>query len=627
MKDPPPETEVLLASMPFSPLHQPSLALELLRGSIAERRVEIRYFNHLFCRRVGLGLYSQVGDWISDKTFLGDWIFSAALAGSDPDEVENYYDEVLRPVGRPVPESLWDGLRQARRQVEPFLADCQRRVASCRPRIVGLTSTFQQHVASLALARRLKASHPELFLVLGGTNCEGPMGLEAARSFPFLDAVVSGEGDVVFPALVARVLAGRPVDDLQGVYTPGNAGRFDPRRPPAAPRVRDLDTLPRPDFDQFFASWEEAGANRGRSPRLLFQASRGCWWGERQRCTFCGLNGSSMTFRSKSAARVVSELAELAEKYPPRRVLLVDAILDMKFFRDLLPALAEADLGVELVCEVKANLRKDQVQMLYDAGVREIVPGIESLSDAVLRLMRKGSRGLHNVQLLKWCAEIGIRPSWAMIWGFPGEPEEEYRRVAKLIPLLSHLQPPGLGTQIHLHRFSPNFEQAEERGFTDVEPCPAYRHLYDLPPEALHNLAYTFSYRYRDGRDVAGYTGELLRRIGEWQEAFEKSAFHYLEEADGLILFDLRPAAVRPITRLRGLEKDLYLACDQARPISWLARHGNGSGVSQSRVEETVGALVADGLMLRDGDRVLSLAVAGRPALRAQAEITPAPRA
>ncbi|MCP4656141.1 MAG: RiPP maturation radical SAM protein 1 [bacterium] len=605
----------MLVSMPFGSLTLPAIGPELLKGSLVDRRVGIRYFTLSFARRIGPHLYEDVAyRFFPERSLVGEWIFSAALHGDPPlSDDDGFFEEVvLKEAGKPVPAEKLDELLRARREVEAFLADCRRQIERYRPRIVGFTSTFQQHIASLALARRLKAHHPELFIVFGGANCEGTMGLETVRRFPFVDAVVSGEADLVFPTLVERILDGRRIDDLQGICT----REHDDRRLPNAPRVTDLDALPRPDYDDYLEQWRQAALEFDQAPRLLLETSRGCWWGERRQCTFCGFNGSSMGFRSKSATRALDELIALVGRYPGLRVMVVDSILDMRYFRDFLPALAKANLDVELVYEVKANLRKDQVRLLRDAGVRNIVPGIESLSDTVLGLMRKGVRALRNIQLLKWCAELGVSPFWLFLYGFPQEPPEEYRRMAERIPLLTHLPPPKAANRIRLDRYSPNFEQAETLGLTAVEPCPAYRHVYRLPHQALMNLAYTFDYSHRDGRDVTSYTREVTERIREWQKVSADSKLYYAEQGEHLLLWDLRPAASRLLTRLSGLARSFYLACDEIRSISWLARHGTqsaGSEVPKSRVEDIVGPLVEQGLMIRDDDRVLSLAVAGKP--------------
>jgi hypothetical protein len=94
---------------------------------------------------------------------------------------------------------------------------------------------------------------------------------------------------------------------------------------------------------------------------------------------------------------------------------------------------------------------------------------------------------------------------WNLLCGFPNEPPEEYERMARLIPLLAHLPPPGKAGLFHLDRFSTNFEYAEQVGLTDVTPSPAYRYIYPFKPETLFNLAYFFTYKSHSGQNVEEY--------------------------------------------------------------------------------------------------------------------------
>jgi radical SAM superfamily enzyme YgiQ (UPF0313 family) len=114
---------------------------------------------------------------------------------------------------------------RARALVAPFLDWCVDQVRRRSPRIVGLTSSFQQHAASLVLAKRLKAALPDVRIVIGGANCEGVMGAETIRQFPFVDAAVSGEADTIIVDLVARLLDGRSIDAVPGVRTQATVGR------------------------------------------------------------------------------------------------------------------------------------------------------------------------------------------------------------------------------------------------------------------------------------------------------------------------------------------------------------------------------------------------------------------
>ena len=111
--------------------------------------------------------------------------------------------------------------------------------------------------------------------------------------------------------------------------------------------------------------------------------------------------------------------------------------------------------------------------------------------------MAKGVSGLQNIQLLKWCLELGIEVSWNLLWGFPGETAAMYAETVAFLPLLHHLQPPMAAGTIRLDRFSPNFFDAERLGFANVQPYPAYHYVYPLEATAVANLAYYFSFEYQ----------------------------------------------------------------------------------------------------------------------------------
>jgi ribosomal peptide maturation radical SAM protein 1 len=372
-----------------------------------------------------------------------------------------------------------------------------------------------------------------------------------------------------------------------------------------------MNALPYPDFDDFFAEFNATGFKGTWQPRLFFETSRGCWWGEKKHCTFCGLNGQTMAFRSKTGARALEELEFIVRRHPGCEIQVVDNILDMHYFNDFLPALAASDLGVELFYETKANLKKEHVRALRDAGVTQIQPGIESFSDSVLTLMRKGVTALQNIQLLKWCAELGVRPYWNVLWGFPGEPADDYRRMADIVPLLTHLVPPiGFGG-LRLDRFSPNFFDAEKLGFTNVRPLPAYQYVYPLPAPAVANLAYHFGFDYVTEQRVGDYIGPLLEALRAWKSAGGESALFHAEVGATLVICDTRPAARAAVTVLADLDRLLYLQCDAIADVRRLverARH-EGYDATEDSIAERLEAFCANGLMLRDGRRYLALAV------------------
>jgi len=614
--------DVLLVCMPFGGVFSPSIGLSLLKAELAGQGMPARvlYFSIRFAELVGQDFYYKLSTegTPSVETLAGEWIFSRALFGVRT-ENEAYVDEILRQrtarvaddSDEPASPALVARILKARQAVDGFLEWCRREVVRARPRLVGFSIMFQQRVASLALARLVKRSLPEAFVVFGGAGCADVMGAETVRRFPFVDAAVSGEADLVFPELVRRVLEGRPVSGLPGVWTrneaaPG-AGGFS-----HGPMVRDLDALPYPDYGDYFRQFEASRYGRTWQPRIYVETSRGCWWGDRSQCTFCGLDPRTLAFRSKSARRAVDELVWLTKRHPGCAVEATDNVLDRRYLEDLVPELASRSLGVSLFYEVRPTLGKEQLRRLRDAGVRHIQPGIESFSEPVLRLVRKGTSALQNIQLLKWCKELGVEPTWNLLWGFPGEPPEEYARMARLVPLLAHLPPPGGCGVMRLDRFSPAFDDAERLGFADVKPLAPYRHVYALPEEALARLACFFTFRYREPRDVGAYVAGLEKELRAWPRLFETRDLFSVDRGEWLLVWDLRAVSRAPLTVLRGVDRALYLACDatsDARRLAESVASSGGGPVSPEEVTRRLEPLVERGLMVRDGSRYLALAI------------------
>lgn len=599
--------KVLLISMPFGSVARPSLALSLLKGSLEQHGIaaETAYLNVRFAALIGKSVYESIGE--SDPTrLIGEWLFASSL-----------FDDGPQADGPPPPEVFEGGtadigpgeLQTVREAVPRFLDRCMEATDWESFAMVGFTSSFQQNVASLALARRVKERYPRVPIVLGGANCEGEMGLALHRLFPFLDYVCLGEGEVALPELARRIVSGKAVGEVPGMIGPSSRASGG-RAPPAAPVV-DLDQLPFPDFTDFIAQARAADLGR-EPPQLLFESARGCWWGQKSHCTFCGLNGERMRFRAKSPRRTLEEIEWLVARHGAAHVQVVDNIMEMRYFKEVLPGLAARDLGVSFFFETKANLRREQVAALAEAGVTHIQPGIESLSTRVLRRMRKGVSALQNIQLLKWCAEFGVHPHWNLLAGFPGEEPADYRRQAEIVELLTHLTPPtGVGL-VNLQRFSPLFERAEEHGIENVRPARAYGAVYPFAEEDLSAIAYCFDFDYADRRVPGSYLGELRRAVERWVDGKAAGSLRSHEEGDALVIRDSRPVAVRREYRLVAARRIVHDFCDRARTAAAVEEHLASSAPAEAvprAVPTILAELVSARLVLCEDDQYLSLAV------------------
>ncbi len=606
--------KVLLLSMPFGAMERPALGLSLLKALLARGGIacDVRYPSFMFVDYLGAETYQWISSSLPYIAFAGDWCFAEALYGPRPAADEEYIATVLQETWRLGADDI-ARVQAVRTLAEKLLDHCMEGIPWKDYAVVGFTSTFEQNLASLALAKRIKAEHPHIAIVFGGANWEGEMGEELHRQFSFVDYACPGEADESFPALAALLLAG-PMQGValpQGViYREGGRTRFTGRPRP----VRDMDALPVPDFSDYFRDWSQSSASLATIPTVLVETSRGCWWGDKSHCTFCGLNGATMAYRSKSGARALEEMRQLSDQWQTDRIEVVDNILDMSYFSDLLPALAADGRPWDIFYEVKANLTRAQVSALRTAGVTRIQPGIESLSDHVLKLIGKGTCGLRNVQLLKWCREYEIGVDWNILYGFPGETREDYEEMLTMLPALEFLDPPVACGPIRMDRFSPYFTKSAEFGLMNVRPMKPYTFLYPFSHESLMHIAYHFDFDYRSGEASARYADEVIHFVEVWRQKEERGLLCSVQRPDGsLLLRDTRPGATMREIHLSGNEASAYEFCDAFRPFVAIMRHlreeSLGLEITVEGVRAFLDSLVANRLMLTDGRNWLSLAV------------------
>jgi ribosomal peptide maturation radical SAM protein 1 len=433
------------------------------------------------------------------------------------------------------------------------------------------------------------------------------MGVTLHRCFSFIDYVCCGEADHSFPELVKRLERGMTVQDIPGiVYREAGSSQSA-----GAPRgLTDMDALPFPNYDDYFSALSRYGAAASMYPTVLVEASRGCWWGAKIKCTFCGLNGTTIESRSKRATRVLDEIAWLVDRYKASYVRMVDNMLNPEYFETLLPELERRNSGVRFFFEIRPTLRKEQVKLLAAAGVSDIQAGIENLSTDVLRFMKKGSSTISGIQTLKWCKQYDIYADWNIIFGFPGERPADYEKNFELARLLTHLNPPaGIGP-FRMDRFSTNFEQATAMGFDDVKPHPAYRFVYPFSEKTLTDLVYFFDYRRRTKIDDGGYVNRLSDEVSGWRA--RQDQLTCAPNDDSLVVYDTRPVAASPGSSLRGLHKDLIEYCDRAHTVDQLyerLKSERDSEVPKDEIQQVLEGFLNDKLMVREGSWYLSLPV------------------
>lgn len=606
--------KVLLISMPFGAMDRPALGLSILKAELAKASIDcdLRYLNLTFAELIGCDEYHWISSELPYLAFAGDWTFTGALHGDRPQADARYVEEILCGTWQLSANDI-ARIKYVRSLVPHFIDHCMKAIRWKDYAVVGFTSTFEQNIASLALARRIKAEHAHIKIVFGGANWEGEMGLALHATFDFVDYVCGGEADASFPALLQRLRDGRRPGGKKPI--PGIVYRARGRTAftgPPAP-VTDLDEHPIPDFSDYFAALDRSSAPTVVTPILVCETSRGCWWGAKSHCTFCGLNGSTMAFRRKSPRRAVQEIVHLSERWRAPFIQFTDNILDMKYFDTMLTELAERRLPTRFFYEVKANLNRRHIERLAAAGVCRIQPGIESMSDRVLKLMRKGTTALRNIQLLKWCREYGIDADWNVLYGFPGETRADYSDMLPLLRAIRFLGPPSGCGPLHLDRFSPYHVNPRAFGIAGVRPLPVYAHLYPVEPERLAKIAYHFEFDYAPHADPRDCADEVIAFVEAWRRAPESGGLWCMADGDqGIVLVDTRNGSRREFT-LGGAEKLIYEYCDELRSLATIRETLTAAypktEFDMARVEAFLDSLRANDLMVSDGTHYLSLAL------------------
>jgi len=625
---------IALVNPPFASVWSPSLALSQLRSVVRNGphrdRVTIQeYFvNFAFAKHFGLDFYNYVST--SSDTLnvgFGEWIFRRAAFPEVPDNAEAYFERFRGNFPWLDAERYWQYTLSKREGLEALIESSIDRFALDRADIVAFTSTFAQNMSTFALARAIKRRNPDVITAVGGANCESPMGEVLAAHVEAIDYVFSGSGLVSFPEFLGCILDGQRdrCTSIDGVFggaaraaesaalLEGGTGRLrmadqscSSHR--AIGRELDIDTPLDSDYHYYIDLFhDEFPEMPDAKPWLYFETSRGCWWGEKAHCTFCGLNGTTMHYRSMAPALAIGQFKSLFAHAPRVKLLqAVDNILPKTYLTEVLPFI-DTPKTVQMFYEVKADISEEEFKTLAKARILRIQPGIEALATSTLKLMKKGTTAHQNIEFLKNAARHGVGVAWNLLVGFPGEDEEVYRKYVEDLPALVHLPPPAGVYPIRFDRYSPYFTRADEYKLK-LRPMDFYELVYPFPKESLKDLAYFFTDETPDppyAVATSRWIERLRAAVDPWRSLWD-SAKH----ADAPILRFERPESGVVLDTRSGelVQHDLTPAAHLLlRHLSRPKRLADALAFAGDDAEQALRDLRGRRLLFEERDRVVSL--------------------
>lgn len=567
---------ILLVQPPIASHNCASLGLARVKASLTSEGYpcDIRYLDHELESHLGPATVQRLA--FRRAYWLMELLYAAELF---PD----YLDRprflrrhrsllALEPALKAYPDPLVL-LASLRRFNESVLRDWQRRFPYDA---LGITCNFFL-MPSLYFASAVKTLHPGVQVILGGMQCGGEVGDALIRTFPFLDWVVKGEGELTALKIASRLR--RTVKEV-----PPGASHRDGSTVTCNPKAEEpvhLDALPYPDFDDFVASY--TGRGFAEPIHLAMETSRGCWW---SRCAFCGFNSLGKPYRRLSAGRVVENIEYLAARHGVLNYQFVDNIAPPRL-GELAAAIAASPYDFHWMISLRANSPLSTLEQCAEAGATELFFGIESFCTSVLERMGKGTTLFDNLMALKEARRVGISTPYFLLTQFPGETQEEVEANRRVHGLIPHLNSLSLDSPFYIHYGCPTQQDPQRFGLRRVFPKRIYRWLL---PEA-----YRFSPTYFwDG------IPEAPRRTVIDNESHPPRDAARLDLVDrgpssSFVVDDRWDARQVPVT---DRERELLITCSEPRRRDDLRD-----------LAEEMDRLMARGWLVEERGTVLSLAI------------------
>ena len=624
--------DVALLSAHFLFPPQPSIALSLYKARLSGAGISSRVIYPMFYLSHLIG-YDTCMTIARYPEILGVAEFSFARLTGIPFHytADDFVDGMFPPDDADDKDQVKKVIEVLTEAAELCVEETARKVVSMGAKVLAGSSIYAQQNATLAIFKRVKELDPAIRTIMGGTNLRDRAGAAVLRHYPSVDYVLFGEGDEVFDQVCRKLIDGDDSDMPYGVVRHGEEiGGQVPTR-----ITRDMNGICYPDYSDFSQEWDrERKGYYGRSilvkddgktpivegEHIVFaEGSRGCWWGEKHCCTFCGLNGDVNIYRAKSPDRLHEELRFLAGKYPGRYIQLTDNIMSMEVLRRLIPELVKDKEQYRLVGEIKTNIREEDIRNLARAGFVLMQPGIESLNDHLLELLGKGNTAVNHIAFLKYSRTHGLDLSWNLLFAVPGERDEDYDQLFELLPKLFHFKAPLGPWEILFQRFSRYEEDPAAYGL-ELAPFHVYKYYYGDEPGLAENMFLYYeltggSFKQEKKRR-AGLYERLTEMVETWRRIDDSPHFHGLtmddmdDDPDGIFIMDARPCSTAPFLVLRGVESEIYrLAWSPVSYRKILEKLQGRFGLGE--IDAALRMLTEKNLMIYLSDKYLALALPG----------------
>jgi anaerobic magnesium-protoporphyrin IX monomethyl ester cyclase len=268
-----------------------------------------------------------------------------------------------------------------------------------------------------------------------------------------------------------------------------------------AGKVKDLDSLPFPDWSLFSPRKFRIGYDFSKFPTALIQQSRGCTL----KCNYCPYIILENATRLRSPEHVVAEMRAGIKAHGFRSFKFRDPLfgVDRKRVFQLAELIGKLPRKIQFSIEGRLDLLKpDVIRALAEVGLTSITVGIETPSEDTLRKYHRAPiRDDKQREFIQLCRSLGVRTVAGFMIGFPEDTEESIRyvlRYAKAVnPTFANFNvvTPYPGTEFY-EQIKPQIETFDTTQYTVYTPVLKYKNLTSERVVELHAKCF-ISYYFR----------------------------------------------------------------------------------------------------------------------------------
>ena len=609
---------VSIVVMPWAMVQEPALGPSILAASLKQEniRVKVEYCNLKILKFLKFESYTRIADVFA----LNDFVFSRSLDNSFTDHQGRILEDIV--------SSLWNHntdwtnderfvcvqdvieyLLKIRNEVIPkYIRECAEDILLSNPDLIAFSCLFDQTIPSIAMAKAIHKIDPSVTIAFGGYALKGPIGQNILDSFSFVNYVVTGPGEEYIVELAKN--AQRKKDYV---------AKKESNAPRTTVHINNypIEKSPMPDFDDYKNQLLELDSKEKIKIdwRVIpYEASRGCWWGAKSHCVFCGIDKEDLVYSYKPEKKVLEEIMSNSEKYSIPTVRFVDYILPHQYYKDLLPLLFQSK-QLSFTCELKSNISWDKIQRLKSSGFVEIQPGIETFSTKILKGMKKGVTAAQNVLTMRAGLQSGIIVHYNFLFGFPFDDCKSYEEMIEQIPSLFHLQPPATAVEVLTTRFAPLQQGRIEGVHMSESPHRFYGLIFS--DEFLKSSGFdtsSYCYYFEQNYTVSDKLRQLYRSIivlmQEWNKKFYKENSSFLVydiDEDGCYEFlDTRGEVVLKFS-IDIITSDIYRELEKrVRSSESIKKHFKNK-YSFELINGAISSLIERKLVFRDGGSLVGI--------------------